>query len=613
MDVELKRKLEAFKREFPNVLRRSTAEDCDWLPALYIRAAYFKDAFTVRSAKDALCGEAYDGGFDAVFANPDLSENEVVIVQSKCYENALRADELESELQKIGKTIGRLNRCEKTRLAERTKEAFDHAVMECEDPDNVYYAIDVVTSWMPNDRQRIRLENIRRKYEDRYKRLNVSRIDLIFGDRLLDGAESWNEEKPFVDHDVFGWYLKDGFLKYQDDSVMLNIRASSLRDVFSKRRKAVLGLNLRYHVKRNKMQKDVDDKIAQTIKCRADQFWYLNNGIMIICRDFRFGKGKRRGTLELFDYSIVNGGQTTYNINEHFSRSNEKDFAVACKIVKVQGNRRGREFAQEIAVSANSQKPIRPASLIANNIEQRRLGTALDDCGVYYVRKDGDRPPCKKYEYCEDIEKIGKLGLAGILLMPMEARNMIQRMFDDPYYKLIFKKGYAPLFRDLIVVRNAYDDFYKRCVRKKIKPKDFLDHGEWRIAAIGLTYVISSYAFCVRTLRNDLAWGKLKVSKDDPRACATICGALSCDVRYLSDMIVDEWWHFWNDFDTLFRKLIRIVYEAYLDCRRESEAEEDCDAFLKRREVFIRYIAPRLRNQCRMKRFKKMILGLCRT
>lgn len=611
MDIELKRKLETFKRDFPNILQRSTAEDCDWLPALYVRAFYFKNE--IHRVSTALCGEASDGGFDAVLANPDKSENEVVIVQSKCYKNALRADDLEFELQKIGRTLGQIQRGEKTRLAERTKETFERAVMECEDPDNVYYAIDVVTSWIPNDCQCARLNNVRREYEDKFKKLNVSRINLIFGNQLLDGAESWNEEKPFVDHDAFGWYEKDGFLKYQNDSVMLNLRASSLRDVFSRRRKAVLGLNLRYHVKRNKMQRGVDDKIEQTIRCRADQFWYLNNGIMIICSDFKFGKGKKRGTLELFNYSIVNGGQTTYNINEHFSRCNVKDFAVACKIVKVQDNSKGRKFAQEIAVSANSQKPIRPASLIANNIEQRRLATALDDCGVYYIRKDGDRPPCKKYEYCEDIEKIGKLGLAGILLMPMEARNMIQRMFDEPYYKLIFKKGYAPLFRDLIVIRNAYDDFYKRCVRKKIKPKDFRDHGEWRIAAIGLTYVISSYAFCVRTLRNDIAWGKLKVSKDDSRACATICGVLSCDVRYLSDMIVVEWRHLGNDFDTLFRKLIRIVYEAYLDSRRESEAEEDCDAFLKRREVFIRYIAPRLRNQCRMKRFKKMILGLCRT
>ena len=31
MDIELKRKLEAFKRDFPNILQRSTAEDCDWL------------------------------------------------------------------------------------------------------------------------------------------------------------------------------------------------------------------------------------------------------------------------------------------------------------------------------------------------------------------------------------------------------------------------------------------------------------------------------------------------------------------------------------------------------------------------------------------------------
>ena len=479
--------------------------------------------------------------------------------------------------------------------------------MECEDPENVRYAIDVVTCWMPTDRQRARLERIKRKYEDRFKKLSVSRINLIFGDQLLDGAESWNEEKPFVDHDVFGWYEKDGVLKYQHDSIMLNLRASSLRDVFSRRRKAVLGLNLRYHVKRNKIQQGVDNKIEHTIRYNAGQFWYLNNGIMIICSDFRFGKGKKRGVLELFDYSIVNGGQTTYNINEHFSHSNESDFAVACKIVKVQGDRKGKEFAQEIAISANSQKPIRQASLKANNIEQRRLGAALDDCKVYYIRKEGDRPPFKKYEYCEDIEKIGKLGLAGILLMPMEARNMTQRMFDDPYYKLIFKKGYAPLFRDLIVIRDAYADFYKRCVRRKIKPKDFLDRTEWRIAAIGQTFVISSYVFCIRTLNNDIAWGDLKNAKEDVRKCANICGDLGCDVRYISDAIVRERWSYRDNLDVIFRKLIRIIYMAYKDSLRESEEDEDSDAFFKRREVFIRYIAPRLREQCRAKRFKRMI------
>ena len=62
MEALLKKKLDVFKREFPSIFRSKTAADCDWLPAFYLRAFYFKDGFNVRAAKDALCGEAYDGG-----------------------------------------------------------------------------------------------------------------------------------------------------------------------------------------------------------------------------------------------------------------------------------------------------------------------------------------------------------------------------------------------------------------------------------------------------------------------------------------------------------------------------------------------------------------------
>ena len=64
------------------------------------------------------------------------------------------------------------------------------------------------------------------------RRLNVSRISIIYGDRLLEQAESWNDEKALVDYDKFKWYRKDGVLKYQN-SVMVNptfhVRMKNLR------------------------------------------------------------------------------------------------------------------------------------------------------------------------------------------------------------------------------------------------------------------------------------------------------------------------------------------------------------------------------------------------
>ena len=602
MEVQLKKKMEVFKQEFPSIFRSKTAADCDWLPAFYLRAFYYKDEFNARAAKDALCGEAYDGGFDAVFANPDKSENEIVIVQSKCYKHAIRAENLRGELEKIGKSLGQFQRGGMPKRAESVKEAYARAVKQCEDQESVRHAIDVITSWIPTtDRQRVVLEKVAEEYREKMRRLNVSRISIIYGDRLLEQAESWNDEKALVDYDKFKWYRKDGVLKYQN-SVMVNIRASSLREVYSRRQKEVLGLNLRYHIKRNTMQKDVDNKIENTIKNCADKFWFLNNGIMIICRDVKLN---RDGSLELFNYSIVNGGQTTYNIHDYWKDLdyNVNDFAVACKIVCLPEINKvaGMKFAQNIAVSANSQKPINEASLVANNREQVRLGTALSDYNIYYIRKEGDKPAFKEYKYRANIEEIGKLGLSGVLLMPMEARNKTKLMFSDPYYELMFRKEYARLFRDLLVIRDAYIAFRKEVGSRKNKPTWCRDHYEWRIVSCGLTFVLSSFVFCVRTIEHTVAWSDLKGADDDVKKYAKITSDLRRVNRFLSKEIAEG--EVVCDFEPLFRKLISIIYDAYA----EGDDEEMVESFLKRREVFLKYIAPRLKEFCGAKKFKEMI------
>ena len=429
--------------------------------------------------------------------------------------------------------------------------------------------------------------------------MNVCRISLVCGDQLLDRAQRWKEERALVDHDEFRWYKAHGCLTYQE-SVIVNLRASSLRRVYQRRQRDILGLNLRYYVKRNTMHKEVDNGIARTIKDFSDKFWYLNNGIMVICRDFSLNKN---GTLDLYDYSIVNGGQTTYNINEYCKKN---DFPVVCKIVRLPdiAKRRGEKFAQEVAISANSQKPIRRASLFANNAEQRRLGAELEELGVFYIRKEGDKPGAKEYEYKESIEDIGKLGLAGILLMPMEARNMIQRMFDDPYRELIFRRENARLLRDLVVIRNAYIKFRKKFPKTR-RPNWCRDRDERNIATHGLTFVISSIAFCIRRITRNIGWRALNAAKD-AEEYAKVSGNLERLECFLSDEMITNA----DDFAELFCKLVHIIYDAYKKSSRGRRYEETYDAFLKRGDAFLEDIAPRLMRQCRVARFRKLIMGL---
>ena len=117
-------------------------------------------------------------------------------------------------------------------------------------------------------------------------------------------------------------------------------------------------------------------------------FWYKNNGILIICDDYKID-GKE---LKLWKFSIVNGGQTTNRIGR---ADIDKDFYLQCKVVKSEGNtaeERDR-FALDIAEATNAQKPIKKADLKANTPEQIRLKERLNRYQVYYITKKGDKTP----------------------------------------------------------------------------------------------------------------------------------------------------------------------------------------------------------------------------
>ena len=607
MEKVLKAKLDSFKEEFPKLFKSPTAADFDWLPAFYMRAAYFRDSFSLKIARGALCDGACDGGFDAVFANPNRGENEVVIVQSKCYRNAIRDEGLKNELRKIKNTLTQLASGKRRGLAERVKDAYDRAVSGCEDPDDVCYRIDVVTSWTPsNDRQREVLKDVASDYLKTLRRLNVRDIRMVFGDELFELASNWDQERPLVECDDFRWYSKDGVLRY-DDSIMINLCASSLRDVYYARQKDVLGLNVRYHVRRNRLQREVDDGMEKTICTKPEDFWYLNNGIMIVCRDVKLNE--RKGTLRLFDYSIVNGGQTTYNINEHWASRGKEDFAVACKIVKVPEIKKvsGTKWAQDIAISANSQKPIKKAALVANNYEQVALGKCLEDLGVFYIRKDGDKPlQAKGFADRVSIEDIGKLGLCGILLMPMEARNKLPVMFDEPYYEMIFNKRHAELFRDLNNIWKMYDEFRKDVAGRRRRPSWCEDEDEWVLAAYGQTFVLSSLMLCIRVREGSIPLMKIKRAAGEKRECAKLCGNLHGMNRIFADGSEGAW----SITDNCFRMFVHFIYDAWKNYKRKTDIDISVISFLKRGDVFMEYVVPRLRQQDAKIKINRMLDSL---
>ncbi|MCR4998021.1 MAG: AIPR family protein [Butyrivibrio sp.] len=101
-------------------------------------------------------------------------------------------------------------------------------------------------------------------------------------------------------------------------AAIVNVSALSIKKLYAQHHTNLLARNLRYHVS----GANVDKAIEESINNNPEWFWLKNNGITIICDDFDLD-GKE---VKLTNFSIVNGGQTTYKIARNKNISEEYDF-----------------------------------------------------------------------------------------------------------------------------------------------------------------------------------------------------------------------------------------------------------------------------------------------
>lgn len=427
---------------------------------------------------DYLTDGANDGGIDAIFNDPTSENNDIIVVQSKFYENTiLSTDVVAGELYKINETLKKLRNNKISEFNEKLVTAYRNATSQMEDNGNI--RIVFFTSFQPqNKRERNKLEKNMRSYFPNYD------VEMNFKSDIEAQIELCDNGKLCVDYDKLLLDEKDNYLKYED-SVIVNVSALSLQELQNRRRNGLLGMNLRYYVK----QKVVDSGIEETIEKEPENFWYKNNGILIICDDYEFD-GRE---VKIWNFSIVNGGQTTNRIGKV---TIENDFYLQCKIVKSKGedSRQRDLFALEIAEATNSQKPIKKADLKANTPEQMHLKERLNKYRVYYITKKGDKTPKQYAEPYQSatLEQVGKLGLAAVLQMPGSARSNSQRMYQDEYYYSIFgEEAKAGVIADLLRIATYYDHFLKF----KIKDRGYDERTELPMIKNGRTFQYASIAF----------------------------------------------------------------------------------------------------------------------
>lgn len=577
----ISRKIEEAKSLFPDLRNEQNHRVFSLLCMRYFFYDIEED-FSVDDCLDAIVDGANDGGIDAIFSEEDDDVSNIVVIQSKYYDDSTKISK-EDVINAVAKILRSLNDLKKGKYSNYNEDLKRRYASLVEDSEGkISPRIFFFTSYDPSNANLIR--TIERAVRQEFKDRDLN-IEIKFGKDICQQIENLQQAKTCVDKGRISIDERNNVLRYRDDAIIVNVSARSLANLYNLYGNALLGLNLRYYIR----NKNVDSGIDNTIADERDEFWYRNNGITVICDDYKID-GKE---IHLSSFSIINGGQTTYRISK---ADCEDDFYLLCKIVKRRGDSQDEKdnFVVNISRATNAQKPVKLSDLMANAPEQLKLKTALHKLSICYITKRGEKYKKKQFKQYQvtTIQKFGKISLAATRQQPGKARSSQKEIFKEETYKRLFLNPNVKLIADLLRIEYYYDQ-YKKTARKdknfSPKIKSIISNGTtYQLAAI-------TYLFALHTKR--LSLEEAFLYEDEPEKLSNlICKSLQGDWSLFCNQLAEqeEMDAFFKLFNLLSHGVMREAYDAYKDAHPDSDIP--VSNFLKTDKIYTNNILHRLTN-----------------
>ena len=360
-----------------------------------------------------------DGGIDFILNRNDI----MYIIQGKS-SDTLSFEDIKNVFYKMCDTIENFDKNKFDNYSAKLKSIYLNRYDDLSDDKNIELVLFTNTSL--NENIKLELEDFRNS--DRMSNYTVVIYDK---DDIEKRKITLFQGEEFVHEDSIELCETNNKLIYNNNGLIVNIKASSLKKLYTKHSvRGLFSFNLREHIS----QKNVDNGIEETIKNEPENFWFYNNGITIGCVDYIIDGNK----IKLYDFSIINGAQTTTKIGNSKLVDIDHDFAIVCKIVKAKGTlSTSSDFISRISEASNSQKPIKPRDLKANSIEQKKLqyGAMQNEYPLAIEIKRGVKPKNEKkvdhkWQKVTN-EYVGQLILSCSFQEPGKARSGRSEIFSS--------------------------------------------------------------------------------------------------------------------------------------------------------------------------------------
>lgn len=249
-------------------------------------------------------------------------------------------------------------------------------------------------------------------------------------------------------------------LPYKDGnrtSYLFNARLSDFRNYFDQNDVArIVAGNIRHNLAGR-----IGEEIRKTFEKKPHDFWYLHNGLTIVCDDFTEDRSQN---VTLVNPSVVNGAQTLYAISTSPKKRSPALVPARVIVRNESANAEDDKWLQTVIRGVNTQNHVKRYDFRSNEPGQVELQKKFHEMKVFYERKRGEwrdhktNPKFKNFDRIR-VDKLGQILTAtraydgqGVLLV----KRSTEQIFEEKNYRQVFPSGPRETSRRFRKIYLAY-------------------------------------------------------------------------------------------------------------------------------------------------------------
>lgn len=250
--------------------------------------------------------------------------------------------------------------------------------------------------------------------------------------------------------------------------------------------------NIRLYKPKHSVNKAI---VKSALSVNNYQFFYLNNGITIICEKCGYIPNIRNQVIEITNFQIINGGQTTHSLFEAYKKNPEtvKQIDILVRICVANNN---SDLAELISESTNNQIPVMTRDLKSNDFIQKKLEEDFINYGYFYERKSNQYSDVDTNKILSN-ELLAQIYMAYELGKPSEAKNNKSKIFNS-LYEAIFdeEKISAEILLNLYNLYLPISKIKKDLLKMKRNNESISDEKAF------ISYAIYHILFAIKLIAN---------------------------------------------------------------------------------------------------------------